>query len=94
MVETVSKSLIKVSKDILDVFIDTSIFFSTLRIVDRGYSEDIIEVHYIKNKDAKRLRSIIQGLIAAHRQQLDLTKINPDEIAYKIEELGKAKATE
>lgn len=81
-------------KDIMDVFIDTSLFFSTIKIVDRGYTDNGIDIKWLKNNDAIRLRRIIQGLIIAHRQQLDFTKIDTKDLVSKIEDLGRVKEIE
>jgi hypothetical protein len=81
-------------RDILDIFVDTSLFFSTIRITDKSYTADSTEIKFLKRKDAIKLRSIIQGLIVAHRSQLDLSKIEPHELLPQILELGKVKEME
>jgi hypothetical protein len=78
-------------KDIMDVFIDTSLLFSTIKIVDRGYADNGIEIKYLKTSEAIKLRRIIQGLIIAHRQQIDLANVDSENLVEKIEELGKVK---
>jgi hypothetical protein len=75
--------------DITDVFIDTSLFFSTLHIIDVGFKENVIEVSFLKNSEAKKARRIIQGLCVAAKQGIDLTKIDDHNLLGKIEELGK-----
>lgn len=37
-------------KDILDVVVETSVFFATIRIVDQGYTENSVNITYIKKK--------------------------------------------
>jgi len=78
-------------KDILDVVVETSVFFATVRIVDQGYIENTIDVAYLKKGDALRLRKIIQGLIIAHRQAVDLSVLSSSDIRSKTEEMGKVK---
>ena len=75
-------------KDILDVVVETSVFFATVKIVDQGYTENSVNVSYLKREDALRLRKIIQGLVIAHRQAVDLSQLNPAHIKNKAEELG------
>lgn len=75
-------------KDILDVVVETSVFFATVKIVDQGYTENSVNVSYLKREDALRLRKLIQGLIIAHRQAVDLSQLTPAHIKDKAEELG------
>lgn len=78
-------------KDILDVVVETSLFFATVKIVDQGYTENSVNIEYLKKEDALELRKIIQGLVIAHRQAVDLSILHPAHIKDKAEELGKVK---
>lgn len=78
-------------KDILDVVVETSIFFATVRIVDQGYIENTIDIAYLKKADALKVRKVIQGLIIAHRQAVDLSVLSSSDIRSKAEEMGKVK---
>ncbi|RJQ25972.1 hypothetical protein C4577_04465 [Candidatus Parcubacteria bacterium] len=80
-------------KDISDVFVYKTPFFSTIEIVDVGFVENSIKMKFLKNKDAMRARRIIQGLIITSKQDIDLAVLGleiPD-IIKKLEELGKMK---
>lgn len=77
-------------EDISDVYIDTSPFFSTLHVVDENFTENMISIQHLKKDEAARARRIIQGLVIARKQTLDLTHINPAELVPRLEELGKA----
>lgn len=78
-------------KDILDVVVETSVFFATIRIVDQGYIENSVDIAYLKKEDALKVRKIIQGLVIAHRQAVDLSILKPADIRDKSEELGQVK---
>lgn len=78
-------------KDILDVVVETSLFFATVKIVDQGYTENSVNVAYLKKEEALKLRKLIQGLVIAHRQAVDLSIINPIHIKDKAEQLGEVK---
>lgn len=80
-----------VIEDIEDVFVDTSLFFATLKIVDRGYVENIIQVPYLWVDDAKKARRIIQGLMIASKGDVDITKLDSENLLEDIEGLGKIK---
>lgn len=78
-------------KDISDVLVETSLIFSTLKIVDVGFTENSIDINYLKTKDALKARRIIQGLVVAQKNGIDLSKCEQSEIADKVEELGSVK---
>lgn len=78
-------------KDILDVVVETSLFFATIKFVDQGYVENSVDITYLKREDALRVRKVVQGLVIAHRQAVDLSILNPDQIRDQTEELGKVK---
>lgn len=78
-------------KDILDVVVETSVFFATVRIVDQGYIENTIDIAYLKRDDAIMVRKIIQGLVIAHRQAVDLSVLSSSHIRQRAEEMGQVK---
>lgn len=78
-------------RDILDVVVETSIFFATLRIVDQGYTENSINITYLWKKDALEARKIIQGLIVAHRQGIDMSKSDEDGFKTSVENIGRVR---
>lgn len=77
-------------KDISDVLVETSLFFSTLKIIDVGYTDNSIDINYLSTDDAVRARKVIQGLIVAHKHGLDLSKYEHPDLVEKLAELGKA----
>jgi len=72
------------------VLIETGWFWSKLKIIDIGYTEESIDVCYLKTKDAVRARKIIQGLVVAHKNGIDLSKYEQPDLPEKLEVLGKA----
>lgn len=81
-------------QNISDVLIDKSLFFATLKIVDKGYVENMVRVSYLWKKEADRARSIIQGLVIADKEGIDLTKIENKEIMMQVEKLGETHESE
>lgn len=75
-------------KDITNVLIETSPFFSTLKII-HGSEKTITKIQPLWWKDAVRTGSILQGLIAAKEQNIDITRIPIEESIGKIETLGR-----
>lgn len=76
-------------KDIMDVLVDTIPFFASLKVIDSGFKEQPIEINFLKRNDAIKIRRLIQGLMVAHKQEIDLSKIDSHDLPEKIEELGK-----
>ena len=75
-------------KDISDVVVETNPIFAVLKIVDIGYTDNTIDVNYLKRSDAERARKVIQGLVMVHRHGIDLSKVFCDDLLEKVENLG------
>lgn len=81
-------------ENIQDVFIEMTPFFSTIKIIDKGYVENTVEVHFLRKSDAKKARRIIQGLITAFKEGIDLATLPNEGLVAKLETLGDAGAVE
>jgi len=77
-------------KNIADIFVQTSLFFASLRIIDSSYIENSIQVDNLKKDDARMARIIIQGLVVANKEGIELAKISPETLVGDIVTLGKA----
>ena len=75
-------------KDISDVVVETNPIFAMLRIVDIGYTDNTIDVNYLKRSAAQRARRVIQGLVMIHRHGIDLAKVECADLLQKVENLG------
>lgn len=75
-------------KDISDVLVETNLLFATLKIVDVGYTDRTIDVKYLKRSDGEHARKLIQGLMTAHRNGIDLTRVAYNDLHSKLESLG------
>lgn len=74
---------------IRDVDVETGPFFAKLQIVPDGFPGHPLVVRYLKKGDAYKARSIIQGLMVAKRNDIDLAKIDETDLVNKLELLGK-----
>ncbi len=77
--------------DISDVVVETSPFYSVLKIIDRGFTENSIDIHYLITDEALKARRIIQGLIIIKERGIDVTPFSTEEIGEKAEELGRSR---
>lgn len=81
-------------RDILDVFVECNILFATVKIIDRNFIENLISIDYLWRWDAFKARRMIQGLIIASREGVDLSKLEPSDLLRKVEGLGRIKEVE
>ncbi len=47
---------------------------------------------WLKKSDAQRARKIIQGLIVAVKENIDIARIEPRKLVKQVEELGEMQA--
>lgn len=78
-------------KDLGDVSVETNPLLATLTIVSTHNTEKPIVMKSLDPDQAKKARDILQGLIIGRDQKIDLTKIQDEHLAKKVEELGKAR---
>lgn len=91
--ETVHSVLIE---NITDVTVNLAPLFARLRIVDSTnyrHPQTII-INKLRRKDALRARRLIQGLIAAKSQNINLCDLNTRTLCQELERLGAARQPE
>jgi len=76
--------------NISEVIVETGLLFAKLKIIDFDFTENSLEINYLIKGQAIKVRNIIQGLIIAHKKNIDLSLFEQDELIEKTEELGKA----
>jgi len=76
-------------KKIAEIIVETGFFFATVKIIDIDFSQITMELNYLNIGDAMRAKRLIQGLLFASKEEIDLTKIEDLNIVSKLEELGK-----
>ncbi len=77
-------------KNILDVFLSSGPIFATLKIVDQSFTENTVTISFLKKNEAFKARKIIQGLIVAHQQEINVTGLQDDNLIEKLEKIGTA----
>lgn len=78
-------------KNISHVYVDTSPFFATMTLLDQSVMSEktAIAIPYLWKGQAMRARRIIQGLIVAHKEKIDVQKIHDNDLVNKLEEIGR-----
>lgn len=79
-------------RNLSDCYVDTSVFFATLNMTDKYYSDNPLSIKYLKKKDAIKARDIIQGLIICNEKRVDLSEIKASDLLPYLEEIGRATA--
>lgn len=75
-------------KNISNIFINKTIFFSQLVIISKTFEENQIKIRYLRNKEAVFVRRIIEGLRVFESKQITTSGYTKDELLSKLEELS------
>lgn len=75
-------------KNITDIHVQTSLIFASIKIIDTSATDNTIELHWLKKQDAIRIRKIVQGLISAINEEIDVLKIDSKVLRKQSEILG------
>ena len=78
-------------EDIFEVSVNYSLFFATLEVADRFFQEAPIIINYLKKSEALKARRIIQGMLIALKEKVQIDQIENKILINKLEELGKAR---
>ena len=73
-------------KDISNVFIESSIFFSTLQVVSRTFVQNDIKIGRLNKAKAIKVHKIIEGLRTFAQNDINTSDYEIDELISKIEE--------
>lgn len=73
-------------KDISNVFIQSSLFFATLQVVSRTFTQNDITIGHLDPKKAQRVQMIIEGLRTFAENNIDTSNYEVNELIAKIEE--------
>ena len=75
-------------KNISNIFINTSIFFSQLVIISKTFEENEIKIRNLKTSEAIFVRRIIEGLRVFENKQIDTSNYTKEELITKLEKLS------
>ncbi|HSA83735.1 MAG TPA: hypothetical protein VLF20_02510 [Patescibacteria group bacterium] len=73
--------------DISNVFIDSALFFASMQVVSRTFTENTISIGYLNKHEANQARMIIEGLRTFARAKIDTSVYEKEELIKKLEEL-------
>jgi hypothetical protein len=75
-------------KDISNIFINTTLFFSQLVIISKTFEENEIKIRNLRTSEAIFARRIIEGLRTFISKQIDTSNYTKKELVAKLEELS------
>jgi len=75
-------------KDISNIFINNTIFFSQLVIISKTFEENEIKIKNLGNKEAVFARRIIEGLRIFENKQIDTSAYTKEELVAKLAQLS------
>jgi len=78
-------------KSISNVFIDTSLFFTTLTIISSTFEANKIKIMRLRKKQAILVRRAIEGLRLLAEQDIDTSQYSIEELLNKLKELSTTK---
>ena len=78
-------------KDIFNVTIQQGVVFANMTIADRFFSQEPINIPYLKKNDAIKARRLIQGLILASKEGIKIHDLPYDELMQKLERIGQSR---
>jgi hypothetical protein len=75
-------------KDISNIFINTSLFYSQLVIISKTYEENEIKMRNLRTKEAVFIRRIIEGLRVFENKKINTSNYTKEELIIKLEKLS------
>jgi len=75
-------------KDISNIFVERTIFFSQLVIISKTFEDNEVRIGNLRNKEAVFVRRIIEGLRVFVNKDIDTSNYTKEELVAKLEELS------
>jgi len=72
------------------ILVESSFFFSTVKIETKGLVQNPAPLYYLLNKDALFIQRLLFGLISAEKNDIDISHMPRTEIIDKLIEIGQA----
>lgn len=80
-------------RDTLTIVVEENLLFASLKIVDKVFPQDTIQVRFLTKSDAKKVRWIVEALIVGLNENIDFTRIPNQDLIPKLLEIGKIRTT-
>lgn len=80
-------------KNLTSIYLQTVPFFATINLKDVNYIQNNFRVRWILKGRAEKARRILIGLMQTAKEGIDLKSLTDDNLAEKLEEIGKVRNT-
>lgn len=80
--------------DLMMVEIVTSPFFAAVHLVDKRFPGETIKVQYLPKEEARKVHRVVQGLLVAHQEKVDLEKVANEDLIPELLRMGEVKSIE
>lgn len=80
-------------KNLTSIYIETVPFLATINLKDINYVQNNFRVRWILKGRAEKARRILIGLMQTAKEDIDLKSLTDDNLAEKLEEIGKIRET-
>lgn len=80
-------------EDIFNVTVSTSVFFATIEIIDKLFPADPLSITHLPKQKASAARRIIQGMMIAKKEGIDVRTVQDEGLVNILEELGRVRST-
>lgn len=77
-------------KDILNVVLTNSPFFSALTFEIRGYEKNPRTITYLPKSAAQEAQQLIMGIVTCYKHNIDISKLSAAEILQQVATIGAA----
>lgn len=78
-------------EDVLNVVVDTNLFFGSLTITTRFFSQNPLVITFLKKDEAIAAKRFIIALVTAHKNEVEIPRENLAETIKFLDALGKGK---
>ena len=75
-------------QNIMTIAVSEALLFSQIELVHTQFPDEKIKVNYLSKDDARKFQLIVQGLIVADKEGIDMTAIPHSNLIDKLEQVG------
>lgn len=84
----ISKTVTSHHDDILNSHLDQGPLFGSVTIHLKYVTDGEETIKWLSKRDAKELHVLLQGILSARKNEIDLTPLNRSELLKRLEEMG------
>jgi len=74
--------------DVQAVNVETSPFFSSIKLLNRTPMIPEISIDNLRTSDAMKLQAVVQGLLIARKEDINVNDLPPDQTLRQVRKLG------